>query len=98
MLELVGGFLLLIGLFTRPIVFVLSAELAFAYFIAHAPSGAAPIVNDGKLAVVYCFASYSCISPLRVAVPGASAGEVARCTPDAAPARPLRRHDRRAGR
>jgi putative oxidoreductase len=54
-LEIVGGFLLLIGLFTRPVAFVLSGEMAFAYFIAHAPRGALPIVNGGELAVVYCF-------------------------------------------
>jgi putative oxidoreductase len=54
-LELVGGFLLLIGLFTRPAAFVLSGEMAFAYFIAHAPRGPLPIVNGGELAVVYCF-------------------------------------------
>ena len=54
-LELVGGFLLLIGLFTRPVAFVLSGEMAFAYFIAHAPKGALPILNGGELAVVYCF-------------------------------------------
>jgi putative oxidoreductase len=54
-LELVGGFLLLIGLFTRPVAFVLSGEMAFAYFIAHAPEGALPILNGGELAVVYCF-------------------------------------------
>lgn len=54
-LELVGGFLLLIGLFTRPVAFLLSGEMAVAYFIAHAPQGALPILNGGELAVVYCF-------------------------------------------
>lgn len=54
-LEVVGGFLLLIGLFTRPVAFVLSGEMAFAYFIAHAPEGALPLLNGGELAVVYCF-------------------------------------------
>jgi putative oxidoreductase len=54
-LEIVGGLLLLIGLFTRPVAFVLSGEMAFAYFIAHAPRGALPILNGGELAVVYCF-------------------------------------------
>jgi putative oxidoreductase len=54
-LELVGGFLLLIGFFTRPVAFVLSGEMAFAYFIAHAPSAPLPILNGGELAVVYCF-------------------------------------------
>jgi putative oxidoreductase len=54
-LELVGGVLLLIGLFTRPVAFVLSGEMAFAYFIAHAQRGAVPLLNGGELAVVYCF-------------------------------------------
>lgn len=54
-LELVGGFLLLIGLFTRPVAFVLSGFMAVAYFMAHAPSGFWPILNDGELAALYCF-------------------------------------------
>ncbi|HEX5539215.1 MAG TPA: DoxX family protein, partial [Methylophilaceae bacterium] len=54
-LELVGGILILIGLLTRPVAFVLSGEMAFAYFIAHAPAGPLPILNAGELAVVYCF-------------------------------------------
>ena len=55
MLELVGGTLLLIGLFTRPVAFVLSGLMAFAYFIAHAPQGFWPIVNRGELAALYSF-------------------------------------------
>jgi putative oxidoreductase len=54
-LELVGGPLLLLGLFTRPVAFVLSGEMAFAYFIGHAPQGALPIQNQGELAVMFCF-------------------------------------------
>ena len=54
-LELVGGTLLLIGLFTRPVAFVMSGFMAFAYFIAHAPQGFWPLVNRGELAVLYCF-------------------------------------------
>jgi putative oxidoreductase len=56
-IELVGGVLLLIGLFTRPAAFVLSGELAFAYFIGHASHGSffMPALNQGELAVVYCF-------------------------------------------
>lgn len=54
-LELVGGLLLLVGLFTRPVAFILSGEMAFAYFMAHAPKGALPLLNGGELAVVYCF-------------------------------------------
>jgi putative oxidoreductase len=54
-LELFGGVLLLIGLFTRPVAFILSGEMAFAYFLAHAPHGFWPLVNRGELAVLYCF-------------------------------------------
>lgn len=54
-LELVGGALLVIGLFTRPVAFVLSGLMAFAYFIAHAPRDFYPIVNTGELAALYCF-------------------------------------------
>ena len=53
--ELVGGFLLLLGLFTRPVAFVLSGLMAFAYFLAHAPVDFWPIVNGGELAALYCF-------------------------------------------
>lgn len=54
-LELFGGALLLIGLFTRSAAFLLSGLMAFAYFIAHAPRGFWPIANGGELAVLYCF-------------------------------------------
>jgi putative oxidoreductase len=56
-LELVGGALLLIGLFTRPVAFVLSGFMAVAYFMAHASQGnpLLPMLNMGELAVVYCF-------------------------------------------
>ena len=46
-LELVGGALLIVGLFTRPVAFILSGEMAFAYWMAHAPRSAFPLVNDG---------------------------------------------------
>ena len=55
LLELVGGVLLLLGIFTRPVAFVLSGLMAFAYFIAHAPQGFWTIVNRGELAALYCF-------------------------------------------
>ena len=55
MLELVGGALMLVGLFTRPVAFVLSGLMAFAYFLAHAPHDFWPIVNRGELAALYCF-------------------------------------------
>ncbi len=54
-IELIGGVLLVIGLFTRPVAFLASGMTAFAYFIAHAPRGFYPIANAGELAVLYCF-------------------------------------------
>lgn len=54
-LELGGGLLLLIGLFTRPVAFILSGMMAVAYFTAHAPGGFWPLQNKGELAVLYCF-------------------------------------------
>jgi putative oxidoreductase len=54
-IETVGGTLMLLGLFTRPVAFVLSGEMAVAYFLRHAPSGRWPIVNGGELAVLFCF-------------------------------------------
>ena len=53
--ELVGGALLLLGLFTRPVAFVLSGEMATAYFIEHFPHSFFPILNHGELAVLLCF-------------------------------------------
>jgi putative oxidoreductase len=55
LLELVGGALLLFGLFTRPVAFVLSGQMAVAYFLAHAPQGFWPIANRGELAALYSF-------------------------------------------
>src|SRR6266545_4781977 len=55
LLETVGGGLLLIGLFTRPVAFILSGEMAFAYFIGHAGSGFWPVLNQGAPAVFFCF-------------------------------------------
>jgi putative oxidoreductase len=54
-LELAGGALILMGLLTRPVAFLLSGEMAVAYFKAHAPGGLWPVQNGGELAVVYCF-------------------------------------------
>jgi putative oxidoreductase len=54
-LELVGGVLLILGLFTRPVAFILSGMSAVAYFYAHAPQGFYPILNGGELAALYCF-------------------------------------------
>jgi len=54
-LEFWGGLLLGLGLFTRPVAFLLSGQMAFAYFTVHAPKGFWPILNGGELAVLYCF-------------------------------------------
>ncbi len=54
-LEVFGGFLLLIGLFTRPTAFLLSGQMAFAYFMAHAPQSFWPLLNGGELAAMYSF-------------------------------------------
>jgi putative oxidoreductase len=53
-LELVGGALLLLGLFTRPVAFLLSGEMAFAYFMGHAPQGFWPVLNQGTPAILFC--------------------------------------------
>jgi putative oxidoreductase len=55
LIELVGGLLLALGLFTRPVAFILSGDMAVAYFMAHAPRGFFPLLNGGELAIVYCF-------------------------------------------
>jgi putative oxidoreductase len=55
LLEMVGGGLLLVGLFTRPVAFLLSGEMAFAYFIGHAGKGFWPMLNGGAEAVTFCF-------------------------------------------
>jgi putative oxidoreductase len=54
-IELVGGGLLAIGLFSRPIAFILSGDMAVAFFIEHFPRGWVPILNGGDLAVLFCF-------------------------------------------
>ncbi|WP_332305140.1 DoxX family protein [Rhizobium sp. GR12] len=55
LLEFVGGILLLIGLFTRPVAFILSGQMAVAYFMAHAPSSVFPVLNSGDAAILFCF-------------------------------------------
>jgi len=55
LLELVGGVLIMLGLFTRPVAFILSGEMAVAYWQFHAPNGVWPIVNHGEAAVLFCF-------------------------------------------
>jgi putative oxidoreductase len=55
LLELVGGLLIALGLFTRPVAFLLAGDMAVAYFMSHAPRGFYPLANGGNLAILYCF-------------------------------------------
>lgn len=54
-MELIGSLLLLVGLFTRPVAFVLAGEMAIAYWMVHAPRGPFPMLNDGEGAILFCF-------------------------------------------
>jgi putative oxidoreductase len=54
-LELVGGLLILVGLFTRPVAFILAGEMAVAYWMFHAPQSFYPALNGGDAAILYCF-------------------------------------------
>ena len=54
-IELIGGIMLALGLFTRPVAFIMSGTMAVAYFYAHAPRDFFPILNGGELAALYCF-------------------------------------------
>jgi putative oxidoreductase len=80
-LELFGGFLVLIGLFTRPVAFILSGDMAVAYFMAHAPRSFFPVLNQGDAAILYCFVF------LFLAVVGAGAWSVDEARGRAGPAR-----------
>ncbi len=55
MLELIGGALLLVGLFTRPVAFILAGEMAVAYWLVHAPNNFFPVLNGGEAAILFCF-------------------------------------------
>jgi putative oxidoreductase len=55
LLETVGSLLLLVGVYTRIVAFILSGEMAFAYFMAHAPRSFYPLVNGGESAILFCF-------------------------------------------
>ena len=55
LIELIGGALLIAGLCTRPVAFILAGQMAVAYFIGHFPKGFHPLVNGGTLAILYCF-------------------------------------------
>ena len=54
-IELIGGALLILGLLTRPAAFIISGEMAFAYFMAHEPKSFYPLINGGTLAIMFCF-------------------------------------------
>lgn len=54
-IELVGGLLVLVGLFTRPAAFILAGEMAVAYWMVHAPKNLYPVLNGGDAAILYCF-------------------------------------------
>ena len=54
-IEALGGLLLALGLFTRPVAFIMSGEMAVAYFYSHAPRNFFPLVNGGDAAILYCF-------------------------------------------
>jgi putative oxidoreductase len=54
-IEIVGGCILLVGLFTRPVAFILSGNMAVAYFMSHATRSLFPVANGGDAAVLYCF-------------------------------------------
>src|SRR5258708_2888795 len=54
-IDLIGGALLILGLWTQPVAFILAGEMAFAYFIGHYPKGLHPLINGGTLAALYCF-------------------------------------------
>ncbi|HWL58887.1 MAG TPA: DoxX family protein [Paracoccus sp. (in: a-proteobacteria)] len=54
-LEIVGGLMIILGLFTRPVAFILSGHMAFAYFLVHAPQSPYPAANGGDAAVLFCF-------------------------------------------
>ena len=55
LMEVVGGILIVLGLFTRPVAFLLSGEMAFAYFMSHAPRSFYPLLSNGDAAILYCF-------------------------------------------
>ena len=55
-IELIGGALLIVGLWTQPAAFIVSGEMAVAYFMVHAPKSFFPLINGGTLAIIYCFA------------------------------------------
>jgi len=82
-LELGGGLLLMLGLFTRPVAFVLAGEMAVAYWMFHAPRSFFPVLNNGDAAILYCFVFLYFVA----AGPGAWAVDIRRgAEPDPPPA------------
>lgn len=77
LLELVGGLLLLVGLLTRPVAFLLSGEMAVAYFMAHMPKSVFPAINQGDAAILFCFVFLYLVfaGPGAWSIDGARAGE-----------------------
>lgn len=71
-LETFGGPLIFLGLFTRPVAFILAGEMAVAYFLQHAPRGFWPGVNRGELAALYCFVFvlFAAVGPGRISLDG----------------------------
>jgi len=55
LIEIAGGALFALGLFTRPVAFILAGDMAVAYFMAHAPKGFFPMLNGGDASILYCF-------------------------------------------
>ena len=75
-LEFFGGLLVAVGLFTRIVAFILSGEMAAAYFMAHLPQGFWPIENGGELSALFCFVFlfFAAAGPGRFSIDGARAG------------------------
>ena len=73
-IEIVGGVLFAAGFLTRPVAFILAGDMAFAYFMAHAPKGFFPMLNGGDAAILYCFVFliYFVTGPGRWAADGSS--------------------------
>lgn len=78
-LELVGGFLILVGFLTRPVAFLLAGEMAVAYWMFHAPHSPYPALNGGDAAILFCFVFLLFVLPARE--PGASMGRGGRLDP-----------------
>ena len=86
-IEFTGGILVTLGLFTRPAAFIMSGEMAIAYFHSHAPRGFFPILNSGDGAILFCFIFFCGVCRLRPAEPRramAAQARLSRGAPDCA--------------